>query len=243
MSCDTLPGISFKSGWTDILFKIYYIFFRWTFGIPDIIHFYTDEMARLFRKELYLNQSLLWHGIYSYVIPTGIDIKKFEKYKPHKQKNIHLIYAGELTYRKGLDRIFKMADSCYNIYFDIYGKGPYYKKIRARNIYFHGWSKNLPQDLKKAHAAILLSRGEGLCGFLMEAMACKLPIIASDIPGNRELIEHEKTGFLVNNETEALLAISYLSDKMGKAGYMKIKSYDWKYILPKYMEMYKCEFH
>jgi glycosyltransferase involved in cell wall biosynthesis len=49
---------------------------------------------------------------------------------------------------------------------------------------------------KRAHVAVLPSRREGLPLSLMEAAACGRPMIASDVPGCREIVIHEKTGLL-----------------------------------------------
>jgi glycosyltransferase involved in cell wall biosynthesis len=47
----------------------------------------------------------------------------------------------------------------------------------------------------------LPSRLEGVPRCLMEAMACKVPVIASDIPGCRDLIKHGQTGVLFRPES------------------------------------------
>jgi glycosyltransferase involved in cell wall biosynthesis len=49
--------------------------------------------------------------------------------------------------------------------------------------------------LSRATAACLCSRAEGLSNALMEAMAAKLPIVATDVGGNPELVR--ENGFLV----------------------------------------------
>jgi glycosyltransferase involved in cell wall biosynthesis len=56
--------------------------------------------------------------------------------------------------------------------------------------------------LKKADIFVHFSRWDGLPNAVLEAMAWQLPVVASDIPGNRDLIEHGVNGFLAKNENE-----------------------------------------
>ncbi len=66
------------------------------------------------------------------------------------------------------------------------------------------FSTNLPQDLNRAAALVYLSENEGLGSAILLAMARKTPVIASNIGGIPELIEHEVTGLLVDNNTGAV---------------------------------------
>jgi glycosyltransferase involved in cell wall biosynthesis len=63
----------------------------------------------------------------------------------------------------------------------------------------------------KAHAAVLPSRREGLPLSLMEAAACGRAMIASDVPGCREIVLHERTGLLFPVDDPVALA-----DAMGR---------------------------
>jgi glycosyltransferase involved in cell wall biosynthesis len=67
---------------------------------------------------------------------------------------------------------------------------------------------NDPQPyLARGNVFILPSLAEGLPGALIEAMAAGLPCIATDIPGNNELVIHERTGLLVPvNDAPAVAA-------------------------------------
>jgi glycosyltransferase involved in cell wall biosynthesis len=58
----------------------------------------------------------------------------------------------------------------------------------------------------KAHVAVLPSRREGLPLSLMEAAACGRAMIASDVPGCREVVLHEQTGLLFPVDNAAALA-------------------------------------
>ncbi|MGE5364450.1 MAG: glycosyltransferase [Bacteroidota bacterium] len=67
-----------------------------------------------------------------------------------------------------------------------------------------------PQEyLLKSFCYISTSKWEGLPLGVMEAMACGLPVIATDVTGNRDLVSHGETGFLYN-----------ISDPARAAGYI-----------------------
>ena len=53
---------------------------------------------------------------------------------------------------------------------------------------------------------VLPSVAEGISNALLEAMACGLPCLVSDIPGNRTVITHEKDGLLFPVKDSAALA-------------------------------------
>jgi len=64
------------------------------------------------------------------------------------------------------------------------------------HILFPGYVRNIPELYACCQAAVTTSRIEGLPFNVMEAMACGLPVIASDIKGHRELITHRENGLL-----------------------------------------------
>jgi len=101
---------------------------------------------------------------------------------------------------------------------------------------FHGW-RNTTQTFLSAWFPLRNSNslGEGLSGALIEAMAASVPCVATDIPGNRELIQHEVTGLLVPTKDpkalahaiERLLLDTDLAQRLAKAGYQLVaKAYD-----------------
>jgi glycosyltransferase involved in cell wall biosynthesis len=57
---------------------------------------------------------------------------------------------------------------------------------------------------------ILPSHEEGMSMALLEAMAAGLPCVASDIPGNRRLIQHDEHGFLAPPSCPQALAAAIL---------------------------------
>jgi glycosyltransferase involved in cell wall biosynthesis len=75
-------------------------------------------------------------------------------------------------------------------------------------IHWLGRLKNeeLPAIMNQSRAFVLCSFIEGQPRVLIEAMACGMPIIASNVPGNSSVIEHNKTGYLCETDAESIAA-------------------------------------
>ncbi len=70
-----------------------------------------------------------------------------------------------------------------------------------------GFSQDMPEVYRQAQVVVLPSMGEGLPTALLEAAACERPIVATDVPGCREVVVDGETGLLVPpNDPEALAA-------------------------------------
>lgn len=259
ISCDTFPGLSFKTkSYLDFLFRIYYLFLgRITFSIPNKVHIYGKSMIK------YAKQAKAKNLI---VLPTGIDLKKFAEAKPTLRKKfgieeneLILIFAGLLIPRKGIDLLIKISENLekqnFSFHLIIVGDGPkkkeYVNLVKKLNLQkrvtFTGWRKEIPGLLKMADILLLPSRGEGLPGIVMEAMASNLPVIASNIPCIPDLITSEKSGILCQqeNEGEFFEAIKFLSNKknrvsIGRTAQEEIKKFSWGDLIKDYRRMYKC---
>jgi glycosyltransferase involved in cell wall biosynthesis len=66
----------------------------------------------------------------------------------------------------------------------------------ARRLLFTGFRPDRLAWLKSFDAFVLPSQLEGIPRCLMEAMVAGVPVIASDIPGNRDIVQHDRTGLL-----------------------------------------------
>lgn len=72
------------------------------------------------------------------------------------------------------------------------------------NLSITGWlpQKEAQAHLLKADIFVHFSRWEGLSNAVLEALAAGLPVVASDIPGNREVVSPGVTGFLARDEED-----------------------------------------
>jgi L-malate glycosyltransferase len=129
--------------------------------------------------------------------------------------------VGHVKRVKGYDVLIQAAGrvvaefprAVFAIIGDIYDKA-YFDELQvtirslgiSENIRFLGKRADVLPILRQAKVFTLLSRSEGLCNALLEAMACGLPCVATNVGGNPELVQDESTGFLVPNGDAAMAA-------------------------------------
>lgn len=201
-------GASWKTWW------IYY-------PIEKILSYYTDILITL-NHEDYENAQSFFMKKLMYIPGIGIDTEKYqtsEDTKEEKRKeltfhttDIILCSIGELTARKNhkiiLQALFKLNNK--NIHYMIIGQGrlkqalyDLVKKLKLESqVHFLGYRTDIKELLSISDLYVFPSIQEGLPVALMEAMATGLPIIASNIRGNRDLIQNGRNGFLVENKIE-----------------------------------------
>ena len=108
------------------------------------------------------------------------------------------------------------------------GEGPERDHLQARilelglsdRVFLLGHRLDVPAVLSRVRAACLCSSAEGLSNALMEAMAARLPIVATAVGGNPELVRPGENGLLVPYGDARSLAeklIELLSDERGAA--------------------------
>jgi glycosyltransferase involved in cell wall biosynthesis len=73
-------------------------------------------------------------------------------------------------------------------------------------VHFAGYNKDIVPFLAASDYFVLPTFNESLSGALIEAMAAGLPCVTTDIPGNRELVQHGLTGLLVPPQNPEALA-------------------------------------
>lgn len=123
----------------------------------------------------------------------------------------------------------------------IVGDGPQYSVLDglrrelgvADQVILAGPRDDVPKMLKVMDVFVLPSFSEGISNTILEAMASSLPVIATRVGGNIELVLHRETGFLVDpgNPSEtyeairAYLTTSRLAQEHGSAGRNRVESH------------------
>ncbi|MFC1885083.1 glycosyltransferase family 4 protein, partial [Thermodesulfobacteriota bacterium] len=199
-------------------------------------------------------------------IPNGVDTVLYSPVdRDTKKERCRALFVGRLTYQKGLDVLIDALKSmAVNVrpQLTIAGDGNDRLKLERRvrefgledDVHFTGWydRSKIPDLYKNADIFLLPSRHEGMSNALLEAMASGLPVIATQIAGNEELVSHNETGLLVKVEdvpalSEAmkrLVSDSALRKKMGAAGReMIITRYSWKRVAKEYLALIERSLH
>jgi len=189
-----------------------------------------------------------------YYIPNAIDINSLPP-GIDKRYDKQIIFAGRLSKEKGILTILETAKNLpKDIHLLIIGNGPEKETVvesikNNENIHYLGYQtkeKTIPL-IRGSKLLIQPSLAEGISATLLEAMACQIPVIATNIGGNVELFENNKTGVLIDPENpEELLKeiISLLNDQtrseqISKSAFEKVQKYDWSIVGQCYVNLYE----
>ena len=119
----------------------------------------------------------------------------------------------------------------------------------GRHVIFTGERNDVAKLLLETDLAVLPSLSEGLSNSLLEAMAAGLPVVATNVGGNPEIVENGKTGFLVPaRDPEALsramiriLESPELAHRLGEAGYKRVAArFSLSSTVQKTEDLYTC---
>ncbi|MCK4622637.1 MAG: GT4 family glycosyltransferase PelF [Desulfuromonadales bacterium] len=119
------------------------------------------------------------------------------------------------------------------------------------NVRFLGTRSDIPELLSALNVFVLPSFSEGLSLTLVEACASGIPIVATDVGGNKEVVLHDQNGLLVPSDHpealgRAILRVLADGDKaqtMGKRGRQIFEeSFTLKAMVKKYENLYESLF-
>lgn len=163
-------------------------------------------------------------------IPNGVDTGRFAPLAPAQKKALRsrlalpaeariVIFVGRLAPEKRVDLLTgiwrSVRQAVPRALLLILGSGPEEAGLKQRagdGILFLGSQPDVTPYLQAADLFVLPSAAEGLSLALLEALACGLPVIATSVGGNPEVIRHLETGWLTPPDdppalTEAIVTL------------------------------------
>ena len=193
-------------------------------------------------------------GYNVFQVPNAIDISSLET-NVDKRYSKQVIFAGRLSHEKGIDSLISISQKLTDdIHLIILGAGPEEEKIKDlvknhKNIHFFGY-QNKNQTISLIRGSDILiqpSLYEGISSTILESMACKTAIIASDVGGNRELIENNQNGIIIESHNidsfvEQIINLfdnEQLRQLLVDNALKTIEKYNWNEIGNLYLDVYQ----
>jgi len=200
------------------------------------------------------------------IVPNGIDCSRFNPGLPPVETVrvpglTTILFVGRLESRKGLPTLLEafgeLRQRRSNVRLVVVGDGPmrwgYERQVEALGIpdvQFCGHVS--PELLPRYYASADIfcapaTGGESFGIVLLEAMASRVPVIASSIPGFSQVVDDSTTGLLVAPRAthEWAFALESLVDdpqrrrRMGEAGMSKAQQYDWEGVVDSVLDVYR----
>jgi glycosyltransferase involved in cell wall biosynthesis len=141
------------------------------------------------------------------VIPNGVDLKRFSAGERSLHTPPRLLFVGRLSAQKNVLFLLRaLAGVSADFETTLVGDGELEGELRRavadlglRNVRFHGRAEGaeLIELYRSADVFVLPSEREGMPLVLLEALAMSLPIVATDVPGNRDIVVDGQNGALV----------------------------------------------
>ncbi len=159
----------------------------------DTERFYPNQRVRAkARNELGLGENFVWLAVgrfdhakdYATMLRAFCQVAK-------KHRKTHLLIAGDGPLRASMTVLAQELGL-------------------AERVSFLGIRQDVPELMNAADAYVMSSAWEGMPNVLLEAHATGLPVVATDVGGNREVVLHEKTGVLAPPKNPEALAQAML---------------------------------
>ena len=175
---------------------------------------------------------------------------------------VRLVFVGRLHEQKGVDVLLHAFQRLVrrfpadDLHLDVVGDGPLREDLQALTqelgiqdrVAFVGSTDRVSRYMSRADIFVLPSRAEGISNALLEAMAHGLPVVASRIPGNVDVVEHQRSGLLctVNDPGSLarnlmpLLTFPDLRERLGKAARLSVQErFSLNHIADRYVNIYQ----
>lgn len=256
----TAHGFHFYDGAPLINWLLYYPVERFLSRRTDLLLTMNGEDYRR-ANTFHAKRTALVNGV-------GIDLSRFseatEEQKARVRRELGLgegdtfaFTVGNVIPRKNqavlIQAVKQLDDSRFHLF--IAGDGPLEGELKAlarelgveNQVHLLGFRRDVYRLSSAADMFLFSSRQEGLSVSVMEAMACGLPIVASSIRGNTDLIDPGQGGFLVAPDDAAgfadairrILSQPGIRLDMKRHNLEKIRKYSIEAVTAQMAELYR----
>ncbi len=202
------------------------------------------------------------------VVPNGINLKEFDRtrwsteYLQNLRTSLKIapearivITVARLHLQKGHQCLIQAAltilAACSDAIFLLVGEGEdratieqyIYDAGLSQRFHLLGMRHDVPQLLALSDLFVLPSLSEGMPNVVLEAMAAKLPVVATDVGGTGEVVIHGETGLLVQKADAAALGQSIISLLDNESLRCEMEQKGYERVQTHFSEQLMCQRH
>jgi L-malate glycosyltransferase len=231
--------------------------FRWIYPFTRRIWRNANRIVAVseFTKQLALEK----YDVRIQVIPNGVDLSTVQPSFIHLNRPPRIVFAGRFMVQKNPLQLVQTLNGLKQLEWQciMIGDGPLMQDVKRRvtesglesRFQFTGWID--PQDVlnwfDRSDILFMPSRSEGLPVVGVQALAKGLAIVASQVGGFVDLVDHEKNGYLIQPEEKAKFSTSLqnlLSDSsrllsFRNASLEKAKCFEMNHVIQEYENVFR----
>ncbi len=227
-------------------------FMHWFYSQLDLIYVNSEDYRKCWIERGIPAEKLK-------ILPRGLDTKLFNparrrpdfwKSRGLRDGEVGMLYVGRISKEKNLDTLVsatrRLAEWRTPVRPLFIGDGPYLSEMKRLlpDAIFTGYLTG--EDLADAYASadlfVFPSTTDTFGNVVIEAQACGLPVIVSDVGGPRDLVQHGRDGFVtkaldVGELAEAVRRLAMdpaLRERMGAAARARVETRDWSEAVEKF---------
>jgi glycosyltransferase involved in cell wall biosynthesis len=216
-----------------------------------------NELRSKYRKRRLDNASVIYNGVNIHEIN-----RLNQAVQPNHENNPTLIYCGRLYWLKGIIYLIKafeiLTPEFPNLRLKILGEGPLKNRIRTlvsdldlkEKVQITGQVPHAQAltEVIKSDIAVFPSLHEAQPIAVLEAMACRKPVVVFDFDFAREYVKDKSNGLLANpyderdlaDKIRMLLSDGRLLRRLGENAHQHVReSHNWDTLINKYIKVYQ----
>ena len=188
-------------------------------------------------RQLFIDEKIVHEERTCLLNGAGVNVDRYAFSPLPETEPVHFLFVGRVMREKGIEELFAAMERLYrdgeNCCLDILGihEEDYSEDIQRGQsqgwLHYHGHQKDVRPFIEKAHCFVLPSYHEGMANTNLECASMGRPLITTDIPGCKEAVIADVSGFLCQPKDDqslydAMKRFLRLSNtqrsEMGKAG-------------------------
>lgn len=181
--------------------KTYVFLHKLAFRKANHIFFQNETNKKIFEE----NRILSKYSNYSVLPGSGVNVSKFNFLEYPINEKFNFLFIGRLTKDKG---VYELLEAFTNIYqkqnqielriVGIVDDVEIEDKIKSiASIRYEGLQEDVRPYIQASNCVVLPSYHEGMSNVLLESAASGRPLLATNIPGCKEIVKQGENGYLV----------------------------------------------